>query len=202
MPLSRIRRQAAWTAHLDRASASTGWQGSLGPARIATEGALWGSIAAHGFLRQAVRGSAPDLQRRCRPVRCRPPCALPSRWGRCRPHPSQTRTCRFPASGSSRESFAHGGVAMDDPWWRQRMVFQPLIETAPQNIAVAPSPREPLLPDPHDLPGVPAQSPTIAAYAVVGIVAPHHRGQMGLLCSDGSCRLVRHHSFTAASARA
>lgn len=27
---------------------------------------------------------------------------VPSRWGRCRPHPSQTRTCRFPASGSSR----------------------------------------------------------------------------------------------------
>src|SRR5208337_1138737 len=28
----------------------------------------------------------------------------------CHPHPSQTRTCRFPASGSSRESFARGGV--------------------------------------------------------------------------------------------
>ena len=26
------------------------------------------------------------------------------------PHPSQSRTCRFPASGSSRESFARGGV--------------------------------------------------------------------------------------------
>ena len=30
------------------------------------------------------------------------PDRLPSRWGRCHPHPSQTRTCRFPASGSSR----------------------------------------------------------------------------------------------------
>ena len=39
---------------------------------------------------------------------------MPSRWGRCRPHPSQTRTCRFPASGSSRERFARGSVAMDD----------------------------------------------------------------------------------------
>jgi hypothetical protein len=39
---------------------------------------------------------------------------VPSRWGRCRPHPSQTRTCRFPASGSSRERFARGGVAMED----------------------------------------------------------------------------------------
>ncbi|HKM61452.1 MAG TPA: SDR family NAD(P)-dependent oxidoreductase [Acidisphaera sp.] len=35
---------------------------------------------------------------------------LPSRWGRCRPHPSQTRTCGFPASGSSRERFARGSV--------------------------------------------------------------------------------------------
>ncbi len=40
--------------------------------------------------------------------------AMPSRWGRCRPHPSQTRTCRFPASGSSRERFARGGVAVDN----------------------------------------------------------------------------------------
>src|SRR5262249_19468552 len=27
-----------------------------------------------------------------------------------RPHPSQTRMCRFPASGSSWESLAHGGA--------------------------------------------------------------------------------------------
>src|SRR5690348_16324432 len=64
------------------------------------------------------------------------------------------------------------------------MALQPLIETAPQDIAVTPSPREPLLPNPHDLPGVPAQSPAIAAYAVVGIVTAHHRGQMGLLCGE------------------
>jgi hypothetical protein len=44
---------AAWTAHLDRLGIQ-GLEGSLGPARIATEGALWGSIAAHGFLREAV----------------------------------------------------------------------------------------------------------------------------------------------------
>jgi hypothetical protein len=37
------------------------------------------------------------------------------------PHPSQTRMCRFPASGSSRESFAHSGVSMDDAGWGQRM---------------------------------------------------------------------------------
>jgi hypothetical protein len=33
---------------------------------------------------------------------------LPSRRGRHRPRPSQTRTSEFPASGSSRTSFAHG----------------------------------------------------------------------------------------------
>jgi hypothetical protein len=43
----------AWTAHLDRLGIH-GLEGSLGPARIATEGALWGSIAAQGFLRGAV----------------------------------------------------------------------------------------------------------------------------------------------------
>ena len=44
---------------------------------------------------------------------------LPSRWGCRHPHPSQTRTCRFPASGSSRESFARCGVSVEDPDWRQ-----------------------------------------------------------------------------------
>ena len=44
---------AAWTAHLDRL-AIHGLEGSLGPARVASEGALWGSIAAHGFLHDAV----------------------------------------------------------------------------------------------------------------------------------------------------
>ena len=45
------------------------------------------------------------------------PCArswMPSRWGCRHPHLSQTRTCRFPASGSSRERFARGGVAVED----------------------------------------------------------------------------------------
>ncbi len=35
---------------------------------------------------------------------------FPSRRGRCRPRPSQTRTCRFPASGSSPGRFARGSV--------------------------------------------------------------------------------------------
>ncbi len=37
----------------------------------------------------------------------------PGRRGCCHPRPPQTRTCRFPASGSSQESFADGCVAND-----------------------------------------------------------------------------------------
>ena len=41
--------QAAWVAHLGRLGIR-GMEGSLGPARVATEGALWGAIRAHGLL--------------------------------------------------------------------------------------------------------------------------------------------------------
>jgi hypothetical protein len=41
--------QAAWTAHLARLGIR-GMEGSLGPARLATEGALWGAIQAHGLV--------------------------------------------------------------------------------------------------------------------------------------------------------
>src|SRR5580704_14633034 len=40
------------------------------------------------------------------------------------------------------------------------------------------------LPNPRDLMGVPSYSSKVARYAVVGIVAPHHRGQMGALVGD------------------
>ena len=97
-------------------------------------------------------------QARSRPARQGRPqgLALPSRWGCCHPHPSQTRTCRFPASGSSRESFAHGGVAMDDPGCWQRMALEEFIEAVPVEPAPSIPPRQPFLPDPRDLMGVPA----------------------------------------------
>jgi Transposase IS66 family len=41
--------QAAWQAHLERLGIR-GMEGSVGPARVATEGALWGAIKAHGLL--------------------------------------------------------------------------------------------------------------------------------------------------------
>ena len=41
--------QVAWQAHLERLGIR-GMESSLGPARLATEGALWGAIQAHGLL--------------------------------------------------------------------------------------------------------------------------------------------------------
>jgi hypothetical protein len=45
--------------------------------------------------------------------------------------------------------------------------------------------RQPFLADRRDLTGVPAYSSKVARYAIVGIVAPHHRDQMGVLLGDG-----------------
>ena len=66
---------------------------------------LW--IAMKGFRSSSRRPPFQDLA-----------CRKPSRRGCCHPRPSQTRTCRFPAFGSSGESFAHSSVAMDNPGWR------------------------------------------------------------------------------------
>ncbi len=110
---------------------------------------------------------------------------MPGRWGRCRPHPPQTRTCGFPASGSSRERFAHGSVAVDDLDGRQRVASQHVVEAGPQNRPLTISPGQPLSPDPSDLIGEPSQPPRVAADAVVGEVAPHHRGQVAVLLAKG-----------------
>jgi hypothetical protein len=48
-PERRFPDRAAWSAHLERLGIR-GMEGSLGPARVATEGALWGAIRAHGLL--------------------------------------------------------------------------------------------------------------------------------------------------------
>jgi hypothetical protein len=72
------------------------------------------------------------------------------------PHPSQTRMCEFPASGSSWKSLAHVSVLMDDPDCRQRVTLENCIEPAPQEPASAIPLRQPFLPDPPDLIGVPA----------------------------------------------
>jgi hypothetical protein len=53
--------------------------------------------------------------------------------------------------------------------------------------------RQPFLPDPRDLIGVPAYSSKVARYAVVGIVAPHHRDQMGAPLP--AARIVHRYTF-------
>src|SRR6516165_7648149 len=73
-----------------------------------------------------------------------------------RPHPSQTRMCRFPASGSSWESLARGGVQMDNSRRWQRAALEECSEPAPVEPAPAIPPRQPFLPNPRDLVGVPA----------------------------------------------
>src|ERR1700757_927388 len=98
--------------------------------------------------------------------------------------PSQTRTCGFPASGSSRESFARGGVAMEDPDWRQWVPGQHFVEAGPQDHALTITPGQPLAPDTYHLIGEPTQALTVATDAVVGEVAPHHRGQMAMLVAE------------------
>jgi len=52
-PQSRFADQAAWQAHLQRLGI-TRMTVTPDPVQIATEGALWGSIQAHGFLRNTV----------------------------------------------------------------------------------------------------------------------------------------------------
>ena len=49
----RFADQATWTRHLEQLGI-TDLQVTPDPVRVATEGALWGAIAAHGFLHEAV----------------------------------------------------------------------------------------------------------------------------------------------------
>src|SRR5215469_13087145 len=106
------------------------------------------------------------------------------------PHPSQCRTCEFPASGSSRERFARGGEAVQDLGWRQRVPGQKFVEAGPWDRAATMTPRQPLAPDAHHLPGEPMQAPTVSPNAIVGEVAPHHRGQVPMLVAKRPVAVV------------
>src|SRR5208282_3147130 len=70
---------------------------------------------------------------------------------------TQTRTGGIPASGSSRERFARGGISVGNLDWRQWMAFQEFVEARPADDALAISPRQPLLPYPHHLMGEPSR---------------------------------------------
>jgi hypothetical protein len=52
-PHRHFANQAAWQAHLDRLGISA-QRVTPDPVQVATEGALWGSVQAHGFLHDAV----------------------------------------------------------------------------------------------------------------------------------------------------
>jgi transposase IS66 family protein len=52
-PQTRFTDQTAWLAHLDRLGFS-GLEVTPDPVRVATEGAVWGSVQAHKFLCEAV----------------------------------------------------------------------------------------------------------------------------------------------------
>jgi hypothetical protein len=83
---------------------------------------------------------------------------------------------------------------MDDPGWRKRMSLQECVKAAPQKHALAAPSRQPCLPDPHDLMGVPPYSSPVSGYAIVGIVAPHHRGQVSPKTAE-----IRHKAYTVVS---
>ena len=68
-PQRHFADQVAWQDHLDRLGISA-LRVTPDPVQIATEGALWGSVYAHGFLRGAVvlsdmPGSSPSDSMRC-----------------------------------------------------------------------------------------------------------------------------------------
>jgi hypothetical protein len=111
--------EAAWLDHLRRLGI-TDLETNPDPVRIATEGALWGAIKAHGLLPDTIVLSddagqfALDGHALCR---VGGDVATPA------PHRPERADfaslhLRCPAFGSSGESFAHSSVAMDNPGWR------------------------------------------------------------------------------------
>src|SRR5271157_4672990 len=66
------------------------------------------------------------------------------------------------------------------------MALEDRVEAGPRERASFAMPsRQPFLPDHHNLACEPSYASRVARYAVVGIVAPHHLGQMGVLFAQG-----------------
>ena len=68
------------------------------------------------------------------------------------------------------------------------MAREEIMESIPRE--PTPPTRQPLLPNPGDMVGVPLQSPRVAGYAEVGIVAPHLRNQTSVLLGDRQMPVV------------
>src|SRR5712691_3854617 len=101
----------------------------------------------------------------------------PGRRGCCHPRPPQTRTCRFPASGSSRGEVRCEGVAMDDHGPRKRMPYEEGVEARPCEPLGPRSPFQPLPPQLGDLLPIPVHLPDVPRDAVVGKVTLELRRQ-------------------------
>jgi hypothetical protein len=79
---------------------------------------------------------------------------------------------------------------MDNPSRWERMSLQEGIEAFPWEHALAIPSRQPFPPHPHNLPREPSDASMIARYAVVGIVASHHYGQVGMLVTHAQVPIV------------
>src|SRR6202035_5492457 len=108
----------------------------------------------------------------------------PSRRGCCHPRPSQIRTCRFPAYGSSRGSFVSGGISVNDPGQWQWMACEEHGEASPGEPLRARAPFQPLAPRLRDLLAILRQPPEVPRDAVVGIVTDELGRQPGELIED------------------
>src|SRR4051812_13845752 len=117
-PDKHFAGEAAWQAHLDQLGLDRAV--TPDPIRLATEGALWGSVQAHGLLPDTVIVSDDAGQFN---VGVHALCRVGGDVATPAPHRPERADfaslhLRCPAFGSSGESFAHSSVAMDNPGWR------------------------------------------------------------------------------------
>src|SRR5439155_2522035 len=99
----------------------------------------------------------------------RSPIAAPSRPGRCRPHPSQTPPCGFPAVGFSGDS---PRPRVSDPGTQQRMPPQQLLVARPREGLATCAPVEPMPPDAPGALKELIQTVVVRRATVVLVVAP------------------------------
>src|SRR5712691_2591955 len=109
------------------------------------------------------------------------PGSTPGRRGCFHPRPPQTRTCRFPASGSSRGEVRCSRVPVDDHGAGKRMAYEECVEACPCEPLGPRSPFQPLPPQLGDLLPIPVHLPDVPRAAVVGHMADELRSQAGVL---------------------
>ena len=74
---------------------------------------------------------------------------------------------------------------MDDPGPWQGVADEERVEAIPLEPLRSRAPFQPLMPRLRDLLAILLQPPIVSRDAVIGIVTPHHRRQMGVLVADG-----------------